>query len=246
MSKIIKAAELKVLVPNEAQTVIHASNIPGEVGASSGATILDGTNLIHNAKAKAEAILERAEEEAKARLEQMENQIDTIRLQAKEAGFADGYEEGLVEGQEKALEEAGKLLSTVHTIIDEGVRLRAQSLEALEDDFLKLSLLLADKIVRKNIQNDIAWLDPIIKDAIRSLGTVEKITVLLNPMDYSLIKEEEEGLQLGTRAKLYLERDPSITQGGCLIESESGLIDARLEKRLGKIGQYLMEVLYNE
>jgi flagellar assembly protein FliH len=206
---------------------------------------LEATNLIEDAQAKAADILARAEEEAHQRLQQAEAEVETLRLRAKEAGFAEGYEEGLEEGRQKALAKASDLLSLLESTVEEAVRLRAASLRALEDDFLKLSVFLADKVIRKAVEADISWLKPIIKEALEVLGTVDQMVVLLNPVDYALLQNYQQDLSL-TRTKLVFEQDPSITQGGCLIESETGLIDARLERRLGKLAHHLMEVLYDE
>ena len=206
---------------------------------------MEATNLIEDAQAKAADILARAEEEAHQRLQQAEAEVETLRLRAKEAGFAEGYEEGLEEGRQKALAKASDLLSLLESTVEEAVRLRAASLRALEDDFLKLSVFLADKVIRKAVEADISWLKPIIKEALEVLGTVDQMVVLLNPVDYALLQNYQQDLSL-TRTKLVFEQDPSITQGGCLIESETGLIDARLERRLGKLAHHLMEVLYDE
>ena len=247
MSRIIKAAELKVLVTSEEQIVIPAipSEKEGTEGFAKGATILEATNLIEDAQAKAADILARAEEEAHQRLQQAEAEVETLRLRAKEAGFAEGYEEGLEEGRQKALAKASDLLSLLESTVEEAVRLRAASLRALEDDFIKLGVFLADKVIRKAVEADISWLKPIIKEALEVLGTVDQMVVLLNPVDYALLQNYQQDLSL-TRTKLVFEQDPSITQGGCLIESETGLIDARLERRLGKLAHHLMEVLYDE
>lgn len=111
MSKIIKAAELKVLLTEDAQAVIPF--IPTERADTAafvkGETILEGANLLQDARAKAQELLEEAEREAQARLEQVQQEVDSIRLQAKEAGFAQGYQEGLEEGRQKALEKAANL-----------------------------------------------------------------------------------------------------------------------------------------
>lgn len=246
MSKIIKAAELKVLIPNDTQTVIPVLHSQVAEGKGGQGTMLRSANLLQDAKQKAESIVEQAHKEAEALKQKAKEELDILRVQAKEAGFDEGYQEGLVEGNEQALQNASGLLSLLQATIEEGVRIRANSLQALEDDFLKFSLLLADKLVRRSISEDISWLTPIVKDALRSLGTVDQIQVRLNPLDFSFLQEREEGLQLATRAKLRFESDPTISPGGCLIESTHGLVDARLEKRLGKIAQQLMEVLYHE
>ena len=220
MSKIIKAAELKVLLTEDAQAVIPF--IPTERADTAafvkGETILEGANLLQDARAKAQELLEEAEREAQARLEQVQQEVDSIRLQAKEAGFAQGYQEGLEEGRQKAL----------------------------EDDFLKLSIFLADKVIRKEVETDISWLKPMVKEALEVLGSVEQVVVLLNPVDYALLQNYRQDLELSSRAELVFQQDASITPGGCLIETETGLIDARLERRLGKLAHHLLEVLYDE
>jgi len=246
LSRVIKAAELKVLVTDDTDTIIPAIIVDRQEAATSEGTILDAANLIEDAKRQAEQIVQHAHSEAKVILGKANEEMNALRLKEKEEGYAQGYEEGLADGQEKALEEAQHLLDVLRSTVEEAARLRASSLAALEEDFLKLSLLLADKIVRKTIADDTSWLEPIVKDALQALGTVDEIIVYLNPMDYALVKEQEDRLHIATRTKMSFVQDPTLSQGGCMIESENGLIDARLEQRLGKVGKSLMEVLYDE
>ena len=246
MSRIIKAAELKVLVTDDADTVIPVQFTQQEATDMPGNTILDGSNVIADAKRKAQEIVARAQEEARLLMQEAEEELETLRLKTKEGAYAEGYQEGLIDGENKALEQARELLDLLQRTIDEAVRRRASGLAALEEDFLKLSLLLADKIVRNTVDDDVSWLGPIIRDSLFALGTVNEIVVYLSPVDYSLIQDHEESLQVGQRTNIIFQVDPSLSQGGCMIESENGLIDARLEERLGKLGKGLMEVLYHE
>lgn len=246
MSRIIKAAELKVLVTDSTDTIIPARVVEGSSLGTRGHTILDGSNVIGDAKRKAEEIITQAQEEAEQCLHNAERELEALRLRTKEEGYAQGYQEGLEDGAKKAREEAGYLLGVLEKTVEEGVRLRTSGLAALEDDILKLSLLLADKVVRKTVEDDISWLDLIIKEALQSLGTLDAITVYVSPMDYSLVKESEGDVEGSRKTKISFEPDPTISQGGCLIESVNGLIDARLERRLGRLGRRLTEVLYDE
>jgi len=246
LSRVIKAAELKVLVTDDADTVIPAIPLEKDDASFPDGTILDASNLIADAKRQAEEIVREAEEKAKLCLQQAEEEIESLRLKTKEEGYAQGYQEGLEDGEAKALKEAQSLLELFQETVEAGAELRARGLAALEEDCLKLSLLLADKIVRKSVENDVSWLRPIIDEALQALGTVGEITVYLSPIDFSLLEEREESLRLAARTKITFEQDMTLGQGGCLIESENGRIDARLEKRLGKLGKSLMEVLYDE
>lgn len=247
MSRIIKAAELEVLIPNDSQTVIPAPASIRETSAThENHTLLKSANLVQEAQRKATEILRDAKEQAQSILDSADEEVEIARLQAKEQGFEEGLQEGRVEGKQSAIEEAGNLLSLLQSTVEEATVLRVNNLESLEDDFLKFSLLLADKIVKKQVSGDISWLNPVVRDALGALGSVDKIIIRVNPEDYDLIIEYEEALELNSRVSIEFEADSSISPGGCLIESDKGLIDARLEKRLGKIATHLMEVLYDE
>lgn len=246
MSKIIKAAELKVLIPNEEQTIIRSVHPTETESPPTEGTILDGSNLLKDAQKKAKALISQAKDEAEQLLAAAKEEMEALHLRAQEEGYQRGQKEGQEAGRQEVLTESLALIELLEQTVEEAVQIRASSLAALEDDFLKLSLLLADKIVRKTVKDDLAWLAPIIKDALDSLGTVEKIMVHLNPVDYAVVSGNAGDLNLHTRTRLQFESDPAIAQGGCLIEAENGRIDARLEKRLGKIAQRLMEVLYDE
>lgn len=247
MSRIIKAADLKVLIPNESQTVIPAPTLEKDENKSTdNNTLLKSASLVQDAQRKATEILQEAEKQAKSIVQSAEEELEVVRLHAKEKGFEEGYREGITAGKEVAMQEAKNLLTLLESTIEEAINLRATGLESLEDDFIKLSLILADKIVKKQVNSDISWLEPIIRDALGALGSVDKIIVKVNPEDFELINENSSELELNSRVKIEFDVDSSICQGGCLIESEKGLIDARLEKRLGKLGAHLMEVLYDE
>ncbi len=246
MSRIIKAAELKILIPNEKQTVIPAPERAQTDGGTEAGTILDGSNLLQDAQRKAEALLAQAENEAQDLLDAARAEAEVLHLRVQKEGYRAGHEQGLLAGKEEASREAAALINVLEQAVEEAARVRARSLAALEDDFLKLSLLLADKIVRKTIKDDLSWLEPIIKEALSTLGAVTQISIRLNPVDYAIASAKGDEFAGLTRVRLQFESDAAVNQGGCLIESENGLIDARLEKRLGKIGRHLMEVLYDD
>jgi flagellar assembly protein FliH len=245
LSRIIKAAELQVLIPNESHTIIPAPKSEELSPDVQDGTILDASNLIEDAQVKAREILERAEQEAEALKANTEQELEAIRLRSKEKGYEEGYEEGWTVGQEKAGEKAASFLAILEETVQSAVRVRANSLAQTEEDFLKFSLILAEKIVRNVIEDDLSWLEPIVKEAISRLGSVEQVIVRLNPQDYHIVQSGFEDLKLSSRTEIFFEPDNTLSKGSCIIDSENGAVDARLEKRVGKLGHSLMEVLYD-
>jgi len=61
------------------------------------------------------------------------------------------------------------------------------------------------------------------------LGQVDDILVRLHPNDYAVISGNPDLMTIATRTRIRFDSDVTIAQGWLFIESENGLIDARLE-----------------
>lgn len=110
MSKIIKAAELKVLISEDSEAVIRPVLEPSEDRAEEAAfdaslregTILEAKDIIEQAQAKAEDILNAAEAEVEELWERAKKELEELRVQAQSEGYQAGYETGYEEGQKQA------------------------------------------------------------------------------------------------------------------------------------------------
>ncbi len=253
MSKIIKAAELKVLISDDSEAVIRPvleSAASSEEAAFDGSpregTILEAKELIAQAQAKAEEILSTAEAEVEQLWERTKAELEELRAQAQSEGYQAGYDAGYEEGQKQADAETARLMQVLQHTVETALQDRTSALAQLEQDFLKLSVILAEKIVKKSISEDPAWLKPVIEEAYMRLGAANECTIRLNPDDYNVIKEEELRLNRTGTERINFQPDPAVSPGGCIIEADTGTIDAGLEKRLGKMARHLMDVLYHE
>lgn len=127
-------------------------------------------------------------------------------------------------------EEAEKELIQHLTAIKE---IRLQSLQEVERDVLKLSVKLAEKIIGKEIQQNEAVRGEIVFNALRQARQQEMLTVRVNTADLPVVEQLREKIDSFGRAK-YVDfvADQAVKEGGCIIESASGTIDARLETQL--------------
>lgn len=255
MSKIIKAAELKVLVTDDTAAIIRpvidpesTMSEPEKVLDSEAreGTILEASDLISQAKAKAEEIRQEAEEEVEALWAKTKTELEELRNQAQQEGFEAGYGAGYQEGSERADKETARLLHLLEETLTSAAAQRAAALARLEQDFLKLSIILAEKIVKRTIVHDPTWLKPVIEEAYSKLGTVTECVIRLSPDDYQVIQDQDIRVGGAGVERLVFQPDANLSPGDCVIETDSGTIDASLEKRLGKAAQYLMEVVYDE
>ncbi len=124
---------------------------------------------------------------------------------------------------------------------------RAEALYAVEQDVLKLAVKVAEKIIGREVQQDENVRADIVLTALRQARQQEMLTVRVNANDLPLVEKMRERIDAFGRAR-YLDfvADQAVGEGGCLIESASGTIDARLETQLRVLENALLAQISNE
>ena len=112
-------------------------------------------------------------------------------------------------------------------------------------DILEISLDIAKKIIKKeSIENPDVILNN-IKDIMKGLSKEEaKITLRVNPSQAAMLKNDvpEVADSLGLEAKIIIVAEETITEGGCLVTTTNGVIDATIESQLAIISEVLKEI----
>lgn len=174
------------------------------------------------ARVEARRLLAEAESEARALREEAEAEARALR----EKAFAEGHEEALSELTE--------------LILDARERRDAVLAEA-ERDLLRLAVKLAEKIIGREVERDPSALADIVAAALRQARQNETFTVRVNPADLPLVEAYRSRLDPAGRARfLDVVADPRVGHGGCVIESESGTIDAQLDTQLRVLERALL------
>lgn len=110
-----------------------------------------------------------------------------------------------------------------------------------EADVLRLSLRVAEKIIGREVARDDATIADIIATALRNARQHEMLTIRINPADAPAVQEHRARLDATGRARfLDIVPDPRVSQNGCIIESESGTIDAELATQLRVLERALL------
>jgi type III secretion protein L len=179
-------------------------------------------NVVVEAKAEAQRIRAEAEREAAAIRDAAVASAQDLR----EAAYREGLEAALLELNMHLLA-AGEL--------------RDAALVKVEQDVLRLSVKIAQKIIGREIERDDETLAQIVANALNQARRHETLTLRINPADLPHVHARRELLDQITRAPyLDLVADPLVTHGGCIIESDSGTIDAQLETQLRIIERALL------
>lgn len=146
------------------------------------------------------------------------------------------------EGYRAGLEQAENDIGLLRTKIADFVSSKKEVFEYIAPDILEISVDIARKIIKREVeQNPQVILDSIV-DVMRTLSKEEpRITVKLNPLQVDLVKTElpEYISSIGIEAKINVVGDDSIAEGGCILNTNNGIVDASLDTQLEIIKEAL-------
>ena len=154
-------------------------------------------------------------------------------------------EQGRAEGRAEAAEEMEKRLVIARTESDErigalmeGIAQQVRAFTAsLEHDAYAFALAVAERIVKREILLDDEIVVRQVREALRRIVGVESIKVRVHPDDEVLVRSHRAALLALTDATrdVVIEPDNTIERGGCILESASGNVDARIATQLRQV-----------
>ncbi|MFH1575217.1 MAG: FliH/SctL family protein [Acidobacteriota bacterium] len=162
-----------------------------------------------------------------------------IEKQAYENGFRQGEKAGL-ELAEKNVEAFRRRYSEA---ISEVEKLKAHLFARAEKDVVRLALEVAKKIVHREISADPEIIQTLVKVALSHVAVKSAVTIRLNPADHSYFLERRSGISGGDdeEKEVILVADKAIERGGCLIQTECGDVDARIEEEFREVERSFFE-----
>jgi flagellar assembly protein FliH len=152
----------------------------------------------------------------------------------EEQAYRQGFEAGqkaAIESQHEQVESAVKGLEQAIVHIQ---NLRNEIYHTLEQEVVELALAIARKVVCQEVKTNKDVVVCVAKEALSRVEAPGKIKIRLNPADFQFIKETQNQIStlLEQVDKVTFEAEDSISSGGCVIETNLGEIDARIEKQL--------------
>ncbi|MBS1792391.1 MAG: hypothetical protein JSS81_00975 [Acidobacteria bacterium] len=138
--------------------------------------------------------------------------------------------------QEVAAQAAEIRLQLTETI-EQIAGLAAEITRQAENDLVELALRIAKKVVAREVTIDREIALTLVKVSLGKLHNRSVAEVHLNPEDLQFVRMHREKLDF--RGSLELVEDRSISVGGCLIHTETGDIDARIESQFEEIAHGL-------
>jgi flagellar assembly protein FliH len=152
--------------------------------------------------------------------------------------FTKGYAQGERAGTEAAAARGEAMLRRLARTIDELAVLRSEMIQKTERQLVQLAVAIARRITLREMTIDRTVLSAMARVALDRLGESASATIRLHPDDYKAITlTEDPDARTGA---VCVVADPAIVRGGCVVQSDFGLIDIGLEAQLTEVSTALL------
>jgi len=189
----------------------------------------DELKLLGPVKEKANRIIAQAEAQSREIIEAAKAEIDKM----KESGYKEGMKIGKKEGEEKVSSEFSDALKTLNQAVKE----RKKIIRDAESEILRLSLKVAEQIIRSEVSLHRDVVLNIVSEAIGRVSDREQIIIKANREDVDQLKKYKDriGKIVDGVKNLSIIEDSAVEPGGCIIETNVGYVDARISTKLKAI-----------
>jgi flagellar assembly protein FliH len=168
------------------------------------------------------------------RLQQLESQAAGVRQEAFEAGRQQGRQEAGAELQ--------PVLDRLNTSITQVLGMRSDLRRRAERDTVQLALMIAKRVLHRQLSVDESALTAIAHIAFERLTRSESWRVTVHPQFAAAVTAALPGSHA---ARVHIDPDPDCALGTLTIHSAEGTIDASVDAQLEEISRGLTDRLAN-
>lgn len=177
-----------------------------------------------DATADARQMLDEARERANRLFEQAERDIQKLK------------EHALEQGREQGKAEVAELLVQAY-------KERERSLVEAEKQIVELALLVARRIIQKELCTAPETIAAVALPLLKRAQRAQSIIIRVNPQDLPALQNAIPDLSAEAElaCSVRVEPDESIERGGCLVATDIGTFDARLEVQMAAVARALLK-----
>lgn len=131
-------------------------------------------------------------------------------------------------------------LAALQSAAEQVLGQRDHWLDQSQQEAVRLGLAIAERLLRRTLAVEPSAILDLIRSAIDWSGESDQLRVRLHPADAELVTATSAAHRLESNRDLEFVADDSLVRGDCLVESQSGQTDARLEVILQRIAEELL------
>ncbi|MCL2688993.1 MAG: FliH/SctL family protein [Chitinispirillia bacterium] len=197
---------------------------------------------------------ERAYLELEKRVRELERTITQEKVQAKRAvaeSFEKGKKEGYAEGEKQGRETADAKFKIELDGIKNHTDTCFKKLEVsksnmyhdLDRVLLEFCIELTKKIIASEVATNKELILSVIKKSLVMIAERDNIVIRVSPQDLEITSHSKDFWSSVTERleNVKFEADSRIEKGGCIIESNSGMVDARLGVQIDEVAELVLK-----
>ncbi len=167
----------------------------------------------------------------------------------QEDAYKAGYELGLDEGRKKAFDENSKVindhLSEMDKVLSSFATMKHDIFSANENSLMQLLFAMATKIAQYQLEINPDAIIEVVRNAVSHAQDEQEIRVQVSTAQFDFISglKNENAREFEFLKKIKFESNDEIQPGGCLVQTNFGEVDARVEQRVVNLWETLKENL---
>jgi flagellar assembly protein FliH len=167
--------------------------------------------------------------------------IQAAYKQGREEGLAAGKASGMSEAEQKYRDQLSQLQQRLASFLNEISNSKKQMFSSSTHIVLRLALDLAKKITLTEISANRELILAVVKKSLTYIADRENIRIRVAKDDLETVSGNKDfWIPISERlANVSIEQDERIEKGGCIIESNSGMVDARLGVQLKELDELI-------
>ena len=188
--------------------------------------------------------IERLSEEQKIEHKVLEK-LALLQEDAYKKAYDLGFEEGLKKAHEEKTAELNQQIEETSNLIVSFNVIKEELIRQNEAHIIKLVYEIACKIAFEHIEENQDSVLNVIKKAIETAQVEENVNVLISPLQLEFLEKMKNS---SNRENEFLKKikfvdSDQVSPGSCIVETNYGVIDARIEERVQKLWSELKEAL---
>ncbi len=183
-------------------------------------------------------------QDANSQKAKLEAESENVKDAAYKEGYARGYDEGFEKAFADSNNDLAKLAEKLKKILAETINKRNEIIDVAEAQVIDVAILIAKRVVKMLTERDKGIVIRNIQEALRRIKGRTKITIRVNIDDLEVsARHKDEFYQMLDKIEgVTVLEDPNVDVGGCMIETDFGDIDARINTQLNEIETAIKEV----
>ncbi|MBP3772785.1 MAG: flagellar assembly protein FliH [Treponema sp.] len=194
----------------------------------------------NEAEQTAQEIVKKAQEEASRIIEEANAEQEALKKSGYSEGLNKGREDGFSEGQG----EVQRLVERTHKILEGVMARREEILSETEQQIVELVILMTRKVVKIISENQKSVVMANILQALKKVKGRGDVTIRVNLADVKLTSEHTQDFikQVENVKGITVLEDSTVDKGGCVVETDFGAIDARIQSQLSELETAILEI----